>query len=230
MADMPVITVDGPSGTGKGTVCSFLANWLGWHLLDSGALYRILALAADKHAVSLQDELSLAELAEKLQIQFTAQQAGSLVKVMLDDEDVTDAIRTEACGNAASQVAAIVPVRQALLARQHAFCQPPGLIADGRDMGTVVFPDADLKIYLTASADIRAERRYKQLLDKGIGANLRDLSADIRARDERDSNRAVSPLKSAEDAIIIDTGELEINEVVNAIRKHVNETFPNLQQ
>ncbi len=228
MNDAPIIVVDGPSGTGKGTVCSYLADWLGWHFLDSGALYRVLALAANKRGISTDDTAGLQQLAEQLDVQFTVAGAGSLVTVMLDGEEATDAIRTEDCGHAASVVAAIPEVRAALLARQQAFHQSPGLVADGRDMGTVVFPDADLKIFLTASAEERAKRRYKQLKQKGISANLRHLSADIAARDERDTNRSVSPLKPAADAIVIDTSNLGIDAVVGKIRELVRKTIPGL--
>lgn len=228
MNNIPVITVDGPSGTGKGTVCSFLADWLGWHFLDSGALYRLLALAAQKRGLPTTDIAGLAQLAENLDIEFEVQGAGKLVKVMLDGEDATDAIRTEDCGHAASVVAAIPEVRRALLSRQHGFHQAPGLVADGRDMGTVVFPAADLKIFLTASAEERANRRHKQLKEKGISANLRHLSADISARDERDSQRAVSPLKPAEDAVVIDTSEMDIETVVGSIRELVKKTIPSV--
>ncbi len=228
MNNIPVITVDGPSGTGKGTVCSFLADWLGWHFLDSGALYRLLALAAQKRDLPTTDIAGLAQLAENLDIEFEVQGAGKLVKVVLDGEDATDAIRTEDCGHAASVVAAIPEVRRALLSRQHGFHQAPGLVADGRDMGTVVFPAADLKIFLTASAEERAKRRHKQLKEKGISANLRHLSADISARDERDSQRAVSPLKPAEDAVVIDTSEMDIETVVGSIRELVKKTIPSV--
>lgn len=228
MNNIPVITVDGPSGTGKGTVCSFLADWLGWHFLDSGALYRLLALAAQKRDLPTTDIAGLAQLAENLDIEFEVQGAGKLVKVVLDGEDATDAIRTEDCGHAASVVAAIPEVRRALLSRQHGFHQVPGLVADGRDMGTVVFPAADLKIFLTASAEERAKRRHKQLKEKGISANLRHLSADISARDERDSQRAVSPLKPAEDAVVIDTSEMDIETVVGSIRELVKKTIPSV--
>lgn len=228
MNNIPVITVDGPSGTGKGTVCSFLADWLGWHFLDSGALYRLLALAAQKRGLPTTDITGLAQLAENLDIEFEVQGAGSLVKVVLDGEDATDAIRTEECGHAASVVAAIPEVRRALLSRQHGFHQAPGLVADGRDMGTVVFPTANLKIFLTASAEERAKRRHKQLKEKGISANLRHLSADISARDERDSQRAVSPLKPAEDAVVIDTSEMDIDTVVGSIRELVKKTIPSV--
>ena len=230
MSSVPVITVDGPSGTGKGTVCSFLTDWLGWHFLDSGALYRVLALAAQKHHIDSQDETALAELAENLNVEFKIMGAGALVDVILDDDVVTDDIRTEECGNAASIIAPIVRVRQALLGRQHAFQQAPGLIADGRDMGTVVFPGADLKLFLTASAEERAKRRYKQLKEKGISANLRDLSAAIAERDARDSSRSASPLKPAKEAIVIDTSDLDIDAVMAKITTLVKKTISNLPE
>jgi cytidylate kinase len=228
MSDIPVITVDGPSGTGKGTICSYLADWLHWHFLDSGALYRVLALAAEKHHIANDDEVALGRLAGDLNVEFKVAEAGSLVEVVLDGQVVTDQIRTETCGNAASLIAPIASVRQALLARQRAFHQAPGLIADGRDMGTVVFPEATLKIYLTASAEERAKRRYKQLKEKGISANLRDLSAAIAERDERDSTRAISPLKPAEDAIVIDTSLLDIDAVLANISELVRHKVPGL--
>lgn len=228
MSDAPIITVDGPSGTGKGTICSHLSDWLKWHFLDSGALYRVLALAAEKRQIKHDNELELVELAENLNVKFEVAAAGSLVNVLLDEELVTDAIRTEACGNAASIIAPIAAVRQALLSRQRAFHKAPGLVADGRDMGTVVFPEATLKIYLTASAEERAKRRYKQLKEKGISANLRDLSVDIAERDERDSTRAVSPLKPAEDAIVVDTSTLDIETVVARISELVIKKIPGL--
>lgn len=228
MSDSPIITVDGPSGTGKGTICSYLTDWLKWHFLDSGALYRVLALAAEKQRINSDDEAGLANLAENLNVEFKVAGAGSLVDVMLDGETVTDEIRSETCGNAASVIAPIATVRQALLSRQRAFHKSPGLVADGRDMGTVVFPEATLKIFLTASAEERAKRRYKQLKEKGISANLRDLSAGIAERDERDSTRAVSPLKPAEDAVVVDTSTLDIDAVVAKISELVVETIPNL--
>ena len=228
MPDIPVITVDGPSGTGKGTVCSYLADWLKWHFLDSGALYRVLALAADKRGIHSDDELALEKLAKNLNVEFEVAKAGSLVNVILDGKEVNDEIRTETCGNAASVIAPIASVRKALLSRQRAFHKAPGLVADGRDMGTVVFPDATLKIYLTASADERAKRRYKQLKEKGISANLRDLSAEIALRDERDSTRIASPLKPAEDAIVIDTSELDIDTVVAKISGLIVNKIPDL--
>ena len=228
MPDGRIITVDGPSGTGKGTICSYLTDWLKWHFLDSGALYRVLALAAEKHQIKSDDEAALVKLAGNLNVEFKVAGAGSLVNVLLDEETVTDEIRTETCGNAASIIAPIAAVRKALLSRQRAFNKEPGLVADGRDMGTVVFPEAILKIYLTASAEERAERRYKQLKEKGISANLRDLSVEISARDERDSTRAVSPLKPAEDAIIVDTSSLDIDAVVAKISELVVNKIPDL--
>jgi CMP/dCMP kinase len=230
MSDAPIITVDGPSGTGKGTICSYLTDWLQWNFLDSGALYRVLALAAQKHGISNDNEAALVNLAENLNVEFKVAGAGSLVDVVLDGVIVTDDIRTEECGNAASLVAPIVAVRQALLSRQKAFHKVPGLVADGRDMGTVVFPQATLKIYLTASAEERAKRRLKQLKEKGISANLRDLSADIAERDERDSTRAASPLKPAEDAIVVDTSTLDIDAVVEKISELVKERIPNIEK
>jgi CMP/dCMP kinase len=230
MSDAPIITVDGPSGTGKGTICSHLTDWLQWNFLDSGALYRVLALAAKKRQINSDDEAALANLAENLTVEFKVASAGSLVNVILDGACVTEEIRTEECGNAASLVAPIIAVRQALLSRQKAFHKAPGLVADGRDMGTVVFPQATLKIYLTASAEERAKRRYKQLKEKGISANLRDLSADIAERDERDSTRAVSPLKPAEDAIIVDTSTLDIDAVMEKISELVISKIPDLSE
>jgi cytidylate kinase len=227
-SEVPIITIDGPSGTGKGTICSYLTDWLQWNFLDSGALYRVLALAAQKREIVNDNEDALAELAENLNVEFKVAGGGSLVNVVLDGEVVTDEIRTEEAGNAASLVAPIVAVRKALLSRQKAFHKAPGLVADGRDMGTVVFPDATLKIYLTASAEERAKRRLKQLMQKGISANLRDLSASIAERDERDSTRAVSPLKPAEDAIIVDTSTLDIDAVVAKILELVVNKIPDL--
>ncbi|MCZ6804750.1 MAG: (d)CMP kinase [Proteobacteria bacterium] len=228
MSDVPIITVDGPSGTGKGTICSYLSVWLKWHFLDSGALYRVLALAAEKHHIKSDDEAALINMAGNLNVEFKVAEAGSRVNVVLDEKIVTDEIRTEACGNAASIITPIAAVRKALLPRQRAFHRVPGLVADGRDMGTVVFPEATLKIYLTASAEERAKRRYKQLKEKGISANLRDLSAGIAVRDERDSTRAVSPLIAAEDAIVVDTSTLDIDAVVAKITELVVNMIPNL--
>lgn len=214
----PVLTLDGPGGAGKGTVSMRLARQLGWHLLDSGALYRLVALAAMRHEVDLTDEAHLAETAEALAVEFVATDE-DLVQVLLEGEDVSQAIRSEAVGGAASQVAAFPQVRQALLARQRAFAKLPGLVCDGRDMGTVVFPTAALKIYLTASAEERALRRYRQLQEKGMDANISSLEQEIRDRDERDMNRATAPLKAADDAVILDSTDLDIDAVVNKIHE-----------
>lgn len=217
MKPVPVVAIDGPSGSGKGTISQWLAGQLGWHLLDSGALYRLVALAAQKARVDLSDAAALAEIAEHLDIAFRLEPGEQGVRTLLQGEDVSLQLRTEDCGRAASIVAAIPAVRTALLHRQRAFRQSPGLVADGRDMGTVVFPDAEVKIFLTASAEARAERRYKQLNEKGIGANLADLLKDILKRDQRDRERTVSPLKPAEDSVILDTTGMSINEVCDRV-------------
>lgn len=207
----PVITIDGPTASGKGTVSHLVANHLGWHVLDSGALYRLTALACLRQAVDTAHQEQVAQLARQLDVRFDQGQC------VLDGENVADALRTEQVGLLASQVAAYEPVRAALLARQRDFQQPPGLIADGRDMGTVVFPSAPLKIYLVADAQSRAERRYKQLIDKGISANLSELLADLQARDLRDTTRSIAPLKPAKDAILLDSSHLTIEETVNQV-------------
>ena len=225
MADIPVLTIDGPSGSGKGTICALVAKELGWHLLDSGALYRLVALGALRHDIDLADEAALAEYAAGLDVCFELQADGSAPRILLEGEAVGDAIRTEACGNAASKVAALGAVRAALLQRQRDFQQAPGLVADGRDMGTVVFPQARVKIFLTASVDERAQRRYKQLKDKGISANLPDLLTEIAERDERDAQRSVSPLKPAADAVVLDTTSLTINEVRDKVLDLCRERF-----
>jgi cytidylate kinase len=213
---IPVITVDGPSGSGKGTISQRLAHRLNWHLLDSGALYRLVALAAGRTGIALDNAPALAAAARSLDITFDTQ-SGDGVLTRLGGEDVSLALRTEETGHAASIVAAIPEVRAALLARQKAFAQAPGLVADGRDMGTVVFPGADLKVFLTASAEARAERRYKQLNQKGISATLAALLRDILARDERDQTRAISPLKPAADALVLDTTVMGISEVCDRV-------------
>jgi cytidylate kinase len=212
----PVITIDGPSASGKGTISTLVAQALGWQMLDSGALYRLVAYAALKESVALDDIASLERIARQLDVQFIAE-PGQETAIFLGGENVTLAIRHEECGNAASTVAALPAVRSALLARQRDFQQWPGLVADGRDMGTVVFPHAKLKIFLTASAEERAKRRYKQLMDKGVSVTLRDLFHEIAERDKRDSQRSTAPLKPAADAIEIDTTEMTIPEVVDGI-------------
>jgi len=206
---VPVIAIDGPSASGKGAVASRVAEALGFHYLESGALYRLVALISLREGSV--EEPKLAELARRMDVVFR----GGLV--LLEDQDVTDEIRSEAVGNRASEVAPMRAVRQALLHRQRAFRQPPGLVADGRDMATVVFPDATLKIFLTASPEIRAERRYKQLIEKGIDANLRALSRDLAERDARDANRPVAPLVPAPDAKVLDSSALTIEAVVERI-------------
>ena len=218
---VPVITIDGPSGSGKGTVAALLAGKLGWNFLDSGALYRLLAFAARNHGVDLTNEESLKVLAEHLDVQFGAARDGHGMITILEGEEVTEAIRNESVGAGASQVAALPVVRTALLQRQKAFREAPGLVADGRDMGTVVFPDAPLKIFLTASAEERARRRYLQLKARGDDVNLASLLEEIRERDERDTQRAVAPLKPADDAIQLDSTTLSIEEVLQRILSEV---------
>jgi cytidylate kinase len=213
--DIPVITVDGPGGSGKGTITTRLANYLGWHFLDSGALYRLTALAVMKSQLPLEDEAALGELASNLDIRFETK--GSDVISWLDGEDVSDRLRNEDTGVLASRIAVIPAVRAALVGRQRRFRQMPGLVADGRDMGTVIFPDAKLKIFLTASAEVRAERRYKQLKEKGESVNLTRLFREIKARDLRDQSRSVAPLRPAEDAVVIDSTQMSIEEVFNKI-------------
>lgn len=212
-----VITVDGPGGSGKGTVSRLLAARLGWTYLDSGALYRVLALAARERQVSLDDEQGLAVLGRSLGVSFSPEGADD--RVWLDGRDVTGDIRTETSGNAASKVAQYPAVRMALLERQRAFAERGGLVADGRDMGTVVFPSAGLKIFLTASAEERAKRRHKQLKEKGIDANLSALLGEIAERDRRDSERAVAPLRPAPDAVLMDTTDLGITQVVDRLEQ-----------
>ena len=216
MNEVPVITIDGPSGSGKGTISRAVARRLGWALLDSGALYRLVALAARRASVGLDDAAALGRLAERFNIRFGSKESGEEA-VWLDEEDVTRAIRTEGAGNDASKVAALAPVRAALLERQHRFAVPPGLVADGRDMGTVVFPEARVKIFLTASPAERALRRYKQLKEKGVTANLAALSLEIAERDERDSTRSASPLVASADATMLDTTGMSVDDVIERV-------------
>lgn len=211
----PILTIDGPGGSGKGTISRLVADRLGWNLLDSGALYRLTGLAALRHGVDLTDEAALEPLAAHLDVIFEPMPEG--VRVILEGEDVTRTIRTEQAGDRASQVAALPAVRRALLQRQRDFQQPPGLVADGRDMGTVVFPQAELKIFMTASAEERAMRRYRQLREAGETASLSSLLKEIQVRDTRDMQRSVAPLLPADDAIELDTTHLTIPEVVEQL-------------
>jgi len=218
---IPVITIDGPSGAGKGTVARIVAEQLGWHLLDSGAIYRVLAIATQHHHVSVDDEEPLIPMAAHLDVQFEISSQGES-KVILEGENVTNTIRTEEIGALASKVAAFPRVREALLRRQRAFSVAPGLVADGRDMGTVVFAQAPVKVFLTASAKERAERRFNQLKEKGFDVKIGRLLDDIRQRDERDRNREVAPLIPAEGALIVDSTDLSIQEVVNKVLSFAN--------
>jgi cytidylate kinase len=213
---VPVIAIDGPSGSGKGTIARRVAGTLGFHLLDSGALYRLVALAGRRSGVAPDDQDRHAEVARQLQVAFGTDEVGE-ERVLLQGDDVTHAIRTEAAGAEASRVAAMAPVRVALFQRQRDFARPPGLVADGRDMGTVVFPDAALKIYLTASPEERAQRRHKQLKEKGLTVTIAGLSQEIRERDLRDSSRPVAPLRAAQDAITLDSTGLAIEQVVDQV-------------
>ncbi|MBE0626389.1 MAG: (d)CMP kinase [Burkholderiales bacterium] len=208
---VPVIAIDGPSASGKGTISERVAEALGFHYLDSGALYRLVALAAMQAGLGLDDEAALAGLASSLDVRFGR---GSII---LNNKNVTDDIRSEICGTGASKVAVLPGVRQALLARQKGFRQAPGLVAEGRDMGTVVFPDARLKLFLTASAEVRAERRYKQLKEKGIDANIRALLQELHERDQRDSARSVAPLQKAVDALELDSSGIGVDEIVRQV-------------
>lgn len=210
---IPVIAIDGPTASGKGTVAHCVADKLGFHYLDSGALYRLTALTALRRGTDLHDEHALAKLAAHLPCSFSG--AG----VMLAQENVSEAIRAEAVGNVASHIAALPAVRQALFALQLGFRKAPGLVADGRDMGSVIFPHAQLKVFLTASVEARAERRYKQLIGKAISASMQDLLQDLNARDERDTHRAIAPLKAAEEAYILDTSEMTALEAVDQVLK-----------
>jgi len=215
-----IVTIDGPSGTGKGTIADLLARRLGWHCLDSGALYRVLGLAAQRRGLAPDAVAALASLTSTLRVEF---QNG---RILLDGEDVSEAIRTETVGDATSRVAVHVAVRERLLTRQREAARPPGLVADGRDMGTVVFPDAQLKIFLTASAEERAARRYKQLKQKGLDVSLFGFVGEIRERDERDRNRSAAPLKPPPGALVVDTTSLTIAEVLILVLAAVKRVFP----
>jgi cytidylate kinase len=220
---VPVITVDGPSGSGKGTLAQRIAEALGWRFLDSGAIYRVLGLMVERAGISVDNVDKVVEMTSSMPLTF------SQGKVMLGDEDVSRVIRTETIGNAASKVAAIPRVREALLAWQRNYAKSPGLVADGRDMGTVVFPHAEVKIFLTASAEERARRRYKQLKEKGLGVNLARITEEIRERDERDSKRAVAPLVAAESAYQLDSTAMTIDEVYGQAMKRIGVVLPDFQ-
>ena len=219
----PVLAIDGPSGSGKGTIARQAARALGWHLLDSGALYRLVGLAADRQGIDLADETKVAALAGRLDIEFGVGPGGA-ERVLLDDVDVSRDLRTEESGKLASAVATLPAVREALLGLQRGFRRAPGLVADGRDMGTHVFPDAAVKVFLTASVEERANRRYKQLKDKGIDVSLAALSRDIAARDRRDTERSAAPLRPADDARVLDSSHLTIDEVTHIVLDWVRET------
>lgn len=216
---IPVIAIDGPSASGKGTIAQLVAKKLGFHYLDSGALYRLVALKTAQSRADTQDKDLLANIARNLNVLFKDE------TIYLDDSIVTDDIRTEECGILASQLAAYPQVREALTERQREFRQLPGLVTDGRDMGSVIFPDAILKIFLTASAGIRAQRRYKQLIEKGMNANIADLLQDIQKRDERDSNRSIAPLQQGADAKLLDTTSLTISQAQDAVLSWYNEIY-----
>ncbi len=220
---IPVITIDGPTASGKGTVACRVAKVLGWHVLDSGALYRLTALACLNRGIGVHQVGQVADAAASLDVVFTGDE------ILMHGQDVTAAIRQETVGELASRVAALEPVRTALLGRQREFRQAPGLVADGRDMGTVVFPDAQLKVFLVASARARAERRYKQLIEKGFSANIDEISRDLEARDARDSQRLHAPLAPAQDALQLDSSTLDVDQTVNQVLDWYNERLKTRQ-
>ena len=224
----PVICIDGPAGVGKGTVAIALSKTLNWHILDSGSLYRIVGLSAYRNNIPFTDVNALVAMTKQLNIDFTA--TDELLQILVNGEDFTANIRTESCGNYASQIAIHQPIRDALVDLQHSFARPPGLIADGRDMGTIIFPAASCKLFLDASVEIRADRRYKQLKEQGINANLRALLVEIQDRDNRDRNRTIAPLVPAEDAYIVDTSDLSISDVLTKVATYIGTRYPELTQ
>ncbi|MBU1312188.1 MAG: (d)CMP kinase [Gammaproteobacteria bacterium] len=220
-----VITIDGPGGSGKGTICRLLAQRLGWQLLDSGAIYRVLALAAMHHQIASDDEEALQPLAAHLDVQFGSDDQGNM-RITLEGENVTHTIRTQEVADVASKIASLPRVREALLRRQRAFSEAPGLVADGRDMGTVVFPHAEVKIFLTATPEERARRRFLELKEKGFDVNIGDLLSEIQARDERDINRATAPLKPAADAYMLDSTDKTIEQVLEEVLNYAGMKLP----
>lgn len=220
---IPVLTIDGPSGSGKGTIAAAVADRLGWHILDSGALYRLAGFSADNKSIDFNDIEQLVDNTLDMDVSFEHE------AVLLDGVDVSKQIRTETTGNLASKIAVIPEIRSALLQWQRDYVKEPGLVADGRDMGTVVFPEADVKIFLDASAEVRAKRRYKQLIEKGLSANLADLVSEIQERDERDRNRSVAPLCAADDAVVIDSSDMTIPEVVDLVLESIKSRLPQLE-
>jgi len=226
----PVIAIDGPSGSGKGAISQWIAKKLGWHLLESGALYRVLALAVEKQGLALDDEDGLAALASTLEVEFIPLQEGSGLRIMLGKDDVTDRIRREEIGATASRIAVFSKVRNALLKRQRALRVLPGLVAEGRDMASVVFTDADVKIFLEASEEERARRRHAQLKEKGVDVNLDAVFAELRDRDERDKERSVAPLKTTSDALLIDTTDMTIEEVCKRVMSEIEERLGKIEK